>query len=71
MEIKEVPVNLLPIDNKKIDENWASSTYKYAHCFSSEFQSEIYRDTEDLQKWISVATALQLELRALGLQKAH
>ena len=71
MEINEVPVNLLPIDNKKIDEDWASLTYKYAHCFSSKFRSTTYEDTDDLQNWIAVAESIQLELRELGVHKAH
>ena len=66
-----VPVDLIPIDSKQLDESWASKTFKYAHCFSNDITTKIVNDADDLQKWINIATNLQLELRAIGLQKAH
>ena len=66
-----VPVDLIPIDSKQLDESWASKTFKYAHCFSNDITTKIVNDADDLQKWINIATNLQLELRAIGSQKAH
>ena len=66
-----VPVDLIPIDSKQLDETWASKTFKYAHCFTDDITTKIVNDADDLQKWINIATNVQLELRAIGLQKAH
>ena len=66
-----VPKDLIPVDTKLLDSNWAEQTYKYAHCFSKDITTTIVHDPADLQKWIDIATNVQLELRAIGLQKAH
>ena len=66
-----VPMDLILIDSKQLDEDWARNTFRYAHCFSKEITTTIINKPEDLQKWIDIATDLQLELRTIGLQKAH
>ena len=62
---------MIPVDSKHLDETWARRTFKYAYCFSDEITTTIVNDSDDLQKWINIATNLQLELREIGLQKAH
>ena len=64
-------MDLIPIDSKQLDEDWARNTFRYAHCFSDEITTTIINKPEDLQKWIDIATDLQMELRTIGLQKAH
>ena len=52
-----VPVDLIPIDSKQLDESWASKTFKYAHCFSNDITTKIINDANaKLQKAVPVAT---------------
>ena len=66
-----VPFDLIPVDSKQLDETWATKTFQYAYCFSGDITTKIINNTEDLQTWIGIASDIQLELRAIGLQQAH
>ena len=69
--LREVPIDLLPVDTKKIDALWAEKTFRYAHMFSSSFTSTAYTNDEDLQIWINTAIDLQNELKDIGVSQAH
>ena len=69
--LREVPIDLLPVDTKKIDALWAEKTFRYAHLFSSKFNSTAYTNDEDLQLWINTAIDLQNELKDIGVSQAH
>ena len=68
---QSVPVDLIPIDSKQPSEDWARDTFRYAHCFADEITTTIINKTEDLQKWIYLATDLQQKIQTIRLQKAN
>ena len=39
--IHSVPFDLIPVDQKKLDADWAQRTYKYAHIFSESITSMV------------------------------
>ena len=69
--IHSVPFDLIPVDQKKLDADWAQRTYKYAHIFSESITSMVIQSQDDLQDWINIASHVQVELRSLGVAKAH
>ena len=69
--LRQVPIDLIPIDTKGINVSWAEKTYRYAFLFDNSFKSTAYEGPEDLQRWIDIAINLQNELRDIGVSKAH
>lgn len=66
-----IPSDLIPIDNKSLDEEWARSTFPYARYFSNRFTSEDIQYDSDIQAWMDTAIKLQNELKEMGVNKAH
>ena len=70
-ERRLVPIDLLPVETKKLDLPWAEKTFCYAKFFSTSFTSDEHIYEQELQAWIDKATALQNELKETGVLKAH
>ena len=70
-EHRNVPIDLLPVETKKLDLSWAERTFCYARFFSTSFTSEEHVFQQELQSWIDKATALQNELKEIGVLKAN
>ena len=62
-----VPMDLIPVNTKKMNILWATQTYKYANCFDiNKFPNQYYNHDEELINWISYAKEIQEELREIG-----
>ena len=70
-ELRLVPFNLIPTDAKSLNNDWAEKTFRFAYLFGRQFGSSAWDNENNLQAWIDKALQLQLELRELGVQKAH
>ena len=59
-----VPINLIPIYLKKMDNTWQQNTCKYAHMFdNTKFTSETSTDYTDLENWKQLDKYITEELR--------
>ena len=66
-EERYVPKDLIPVDRKLMDDEWAKQTYRYAHLFDlNQFKSKSWERDEQLVEWIEFAYNMQDELRHLG-----
>ena len=67
---KEIPRNLFPKSQKKLNETWCASTYKYFHYFDASVPGETFCSPSDLKRWESKAIQLMDEIKAKGLDEA-
>ena len=66
-EERYVPKDLIPVDRRLMDDEWAKQTFRYAHLFDiNTFKSKSWENEEQLVKWIEFAYNMQDELRYLG-----
>ena len=70
-QLRGVPYDLIPTDSRSLNQDWAEKTFRYAYLFGRNFGSSDWGNTENVQAWIDKALQLQVELRDLGVKKAH
>ena len=68
--LRQIPRDLFPKTNKKINKEWCENTYKYFHLFDSSVPGETYRNDDDLLKWETKAVELMDEIKERGFSEA-
>ena len=70
MESRSVPLELFPINESKIDDEWAMDTIQYRNVFSNTGQIAIATE-DNLKEWQVEAKKICEELKVLGTLKAE
>ena len=71
INVRYVPMDLIPVNTVKINLVWAKKTYKYSNYFDiNTFPNECYNNEHELLQWIKYAKLMQEELREIGKKAA-
>ena len=61
-EERYVPKDLIPVDRRLMDDEWAKQTFRYAHLFDiNKFKSKSWESEEQLVEWIESNTTTKNE----------
>ena len=63
-----VPTDLLPLNEKSIDYEWAKATFDKCHLFCDAVNGTAWHTEDDLLKWINMAKSLMKEIKWYGVK---
>ena len=65
-ERRSIPMDLFPVYDKKLNDQWARETYRWCYLFDDECTTVLPRNDDDVIKWLVKAKKIREELQALG-----
>ena len=65
-ERRSIPMDLFPVSDKKLTNDWARNTYGWCHLFDENCETLVPRDDDDIINWLRKAKEIRDELQNIG-----